>query len=307
MVTRVGHIALHVADLDRAVDFQQQVIGMVETERAAGVSYLTCNDRHHELILVEDRINRGYEHLAMEVADAAALEGAARRLQASGGTLLGGIYDGEPGIDRALKVQSPNGHVYKLFCGMETVDAPPPGDRAEKFEHISTKVRNMRAEERFLREGLGFRFSDRMGFLASWWHCDEDHHGLALTLAPRPELSHYAYTWPDFGSLGRTADRVLAARGRKCIWGPSRHGPGNNHFLYFHDEDGAMIECCSELAQMQADGYQPRTWSMHPKTINQWGSAPPLRFLLTGFPIAEPTPGRPSWAMAPGRSLEAVR
>lgn len=307
MVTRVGHIALHVADLDRAVDFQQQVIGMVETERVANASYLTCNDRHHELILIEDRANRGYEHLAMEVPDAAVLEGAARRLQAAGGTMLGGIYDGEPGIDRALKVQSPNGHVYKLFCGMEAVEGPLDGDRAVKFEHISTKVRNMRAEERFLREGLGFRFSDRMGFLASWWHCDEDHHGLALTLAPRPELSHYAYTWPDFASLGRVADRVLAARAKKCIWGPSRHGPGNNHFLYFHDEDGAMIECCSEIAQMQADNYQPKTWSMHPRTINQWGGPPPPRFLLTGFPIADATPGRPSWAMAPGRSLEAVR
>ena len=63
MVTRIGHIALHVADLDAAVDFQQQVIGMVETERTAGASYLTCNERHHELILIEDRANRGYEHL----------------------------------------------------------------------------------------------------------------------------------------------------------------------------------------------------------------------------------------------------
>ena len=71
MVTRIGHIALHVADLDAAVDFQQQVIGMVETERVAGASYLTCNERHHELILIEDRANRGYAHLALEVPDPA--------------------------------------------------------------------------------------------------------------------------------------------------------------------------------------------------------------------------------------------
>lgn len=303
MVTRVGHIALHVADLDAAVDFQQQVIGMVETERVGNVSYLTCNERHHELILVEDRANRGYEHLGMEVADAAALDGAARRLEAAGGTMLGGVYDGEPGIDRALKVQSPNGHVYKLFCGMETVDELEPGDRPTHFEHLSTKVWNFRREERFLREGLGFRFSDRMGLLASWWHCNEDHHGIAITRAPRPELSHYAYAWRDFASLGRVADRVLAARNKKCIWGPSRHGPGNNQFLYFHDEDGAMIECCADLAQMQRDHYQPRDWGVGMGVINQWGSPPPPRFILTGFPIAEPTPGRPSWAIRSGRTV----
>ncbi len=302
MVTRIGHIALNVADLDAAVDFQQQVIGMVETHRAAGVSYMTCNERHHELILIEDPSNRGYDHLALQVKDAAALERALTQIPAAGGALLGGIYDGEPGIDRALKVQSPGGHVYKLFCGMEEGAALPAGDRPTHFEHLSCKVLNLRAEERFLKEGFGFRFSDRMGFLASWWHCDDDHHGIALTLSPRPELSHYAYSWPDFGALGRAADRLRAARDRKCIWGPSRHGPGNNHFVYFHDEDGAMIECCSELAQMEADGYVARNWSMHPRTINQWGGPPPLRFLLTGYPIAHPTPGRPAWAMDPDRT-----
>lgn len=306
MVTRIGHIALHVVDLDAAVEFQQKVIGMVEVERSGGASYMTCNDRHHELILVEDPAGRGYEHLALEVADAAALDGAARRLTAAGGTVLGDIYDGEPGIDRALKVQSPGGHVYKLFCGMETVDVDLPADRPTHFEHLSTKVRNPRAEERFLTEGLGFRLSDRMGFLASWWHCGEDHHGIALTLWARAELSHYAYAWTDLNALGRVADRLKAARGRKCIWGPSRHGPGHNHFLYFHDQDGAMIECCSELAQMQRDGYRPKTWSMKPGTINEWGAAPPPRFVLTGFPIAAPRPGRPSWAMQPGRTRAAA-
>ena len=303
MVTRIGHIALNVADLDAATDFQQQVIGMVETERAAGVSYMTCNDRHHELILIEDPGNRGYDHIGLEVPDAETLERAAPRLQAAGGRLLGGIYDGEPGIDRALKVRSPGGHVYKLFCGMETVDAPPPGDRPTHFEHVSCKVLNHRAEDRFIAEGLGFRLADRMGFLASWWHCGEDHHGIALTRAPKSELSHYAYAWPDLNALGRVADRLRAARNRKCIWGPSRHGPGNNHFLYLHDEDGAMIECCSELAQMQADGYVPKTWSMHPGTVNQWGGPPPPRFLLTGYPISTPQPGRPTWAMAEGRTI----
>jgi catechol-2,3-dioxygenase len=286
MVTRIGHIALNVADLDQAVEFQQQVIGMIETERVGGASYLTCNERHHELILTEAPGRRGYAHLALEVPDSATLRAAGTGLTAAGGTVLRPVHDGEPGIDRALLVRSPAGHVYKLFCGMETVEAPAPGDRPVKFEHISTKVRNMGAEERFLVDGLGLRFSDRMGPMASWWHCDEDHHGIALTRAPRPELSHYAYQWSDFASLGRVADRLKAARGRKCIWGPSRHGPGNNHFLYLHDEDGAMIECCSEIAQMQADAYQPKDWGSGLAAINQWGGNPPLRFLLTGFPIA---------------------
>lgn len=307
MVTRIGHMGLRVPDLDAAVDFQREVIGMRETERIAGVSYMTCNERHHELILIQDSEQRGYDHIGLEVADGDALERAGTQVEGAGGELLGPAYDGEPGIDRALRLRSPGGHVFKLFCGMETGEPLPAGDRPVKFEHVSVKVRKPGPFERFLQEGLGFRFSDRMGPLASWWHCDADHHGMAVVLAPKAELSHYAYAWPDFGSLGRVADRLKATRDKKVIWGPSRHGPGNNHFLYFHDNDGAMIECCSELAKMPPEGdYQAREWPIDPTTINQWGGPPPPRFLLTGFPIVAPERGRPAWAISGDRMPSEV-
>jgi len=303
MVTRMGHMGLRVPDLDAAVDFQREVVGMVETERNAGASYLTCNERHHELILIQDPVRRGYDHIGLEVADAQALELARSRVVAAGGRLLGAIYDGEAGIDRALRVQGPGGHVFKLFCGMETGQALEPGDRPIKFEHASVKVRSPRPFERFLEDGLGFRFSDRMGPFASWWHCDGDHHGMAVVLAPKNELSHYAYALEDLGAMGRVADRLKRHRDKKLIWGPSRHGPGNNHFMYFHDNDGAMIELCSELAQMAPAGdYVAREWPIDPTTINQWGGPPPLKFILTGFPVVEPDQGRPAWAMRPDRA-----
>ena len=186
---------------------------------------------------------------------------------------------------------------------METVVAPQPGDRPEKFEHASVKVLRVRPLERFLQEGLGFRFSDRLGTTASWWHCDEDHHGVAIVRAPRSELSHYAFTVEDLNAMGRVADRLKLHRDQRLIWGPSRHGPGNNQFMYFHDNDGAMIEICSDLAQMR--DYQPRTWAGGLKPINQWGGRPPVRFILTGFPVVKPAAGRPSYAMRPDRTPDA--
>ena len=304
MVTRMGHIALRVPDLDAAVAFQQDVLGMVETERTARVSYLTCNERHHELMLIEDPVRRGYDHIAVEAEDAAALTAAMRSAQAAGGHVIGTIYDGEPGIDRAVRVLAPGGHVFKIFCGMEQVPAPPAGDRPEKFEHASVKGRLMKPLERFLEDGLGFRFSDRMGATASWWHCGDDHHGMALVRAPRSELSHYAFTVADLNAMGRVADRLMLHRDQRLIWGPSRHGPGNNQFIYFHDNDGAMIELCSDIARMP--DYQPRKWPGGLKPINQWGGRPPVRFILTGFPIVGPDSERPSYAMRPDRTAGTI-
>ena len=125
-----------------------------------------------------------------------------------------------------------------------------------------------------------------------------------MTFGPRSELSHYAYSLPDLDAMGRVADRLKLHRDQRLIWGPSRHGPGNNRFMYFHDNDGAMVELCSDIAQM--DDYVPRSWPMGAKTINQWGGAPPPRFLLTGFPIVRPEPGRPAYAMRPDRSPMAA-
>jgi catechol 2,3-dioxygenase-like lactoylglutathione lyase family enzyme len=299
MVTRTGHIALRVPDLDAAVEFQRDVIGMVETERTAGVSYMTCNERHHELILIEDPVRRGYAHIGLEVQDARTLEQMKSTVKSAGGRVLGDVYDGEPGIDRALPVQGPDGHVFKLFCGMRTDQVLEPGDRPIKFEHASIKVRNMRKMERFLEKGLGFRFSDRMGPFAAWWHCDEDHHGMALVVAPRPELAHYCYAYNDLNEEGRVADRLRALRGRAIVWGPVRHGPGHNQSMYLHDNDGALIELSSDLARMTAEeGYTPRVWPATPITLSQWDARiPPLKFLLTGFPIATPDEGRPQYAI----------
>jgi catechol-2,3-dioxygenase len=288
-VSRIGHLALRVPDLESAIAFHAEVLGLVEIERQGGVSYLTCNERHHELILIESA-ERGYDHIGLEVPDSETLERLRSGVAAAGGELIGPTFDGEPGIDRAGFLRGPGGHLYKLFCGMEKVAAPPAGDRPVKFEHVSVKARRLGPAERFFVDGLGFRFSDRMGRTASWWHCDVDHHGLAVIFGPRPELSHYAWTLPDLNAIGRVADRLLA-QGRKPIWGPSRHGPGNNLFLYFHDADGAMIECCADMARMPPDGdYQARQWPGGLGAINQWGGPPPPRFLLTGYPIA---PGDP--------------
>lgn len=297
-------MTLRVPDLDAAVDFHREVLGLVETERDGSVSYLTCNERHHELVLVQRGDgSRGYEHIGLQVPDPEMLELARSGIASAGGELLGPTYDGEPGIDRAALVRGPGGHVFKLFTGMEEEPAPPAGDRVSKFEHVSIKARGLGGSERFLEQGLGFSFSDRLGRTASWWHCDSDHHGMALVIAPRHELSHYAWTAPDLNAMGRICDR-LAARGQKLIWGPSRHGPGNNLFIYFHDPAGAMIEVCADMAVMPPEGaYQARQWTGGLGAVNQWGGPPPPRFLLTGFPIA---PGRPAPLPAGARGDSGV-
>ena len=250
-VSRIGHMALRVSDLDAAVGFHADVLGLVETERQGGVSYLTCNERHHELILIESA-ERGYDHIGLEVPDPETLERLRSGVAAAGGELIGRDLRRRAG-------HRPSGASCAAQAATSTSSiaawrrsrAPPAGDRPVKFEHVSVKARRLGPTERFFADGLGFRFSDRMGRTASWWHCDADHHGLAVVFGPRPELSHYAWTLPDLNAIGRVADRLLA-RGPQADLGTepprSRQQPlpllprcrrGDDRVLRRHGDDAA--------------------------------------------------------------------
>jgi catechol 2,3-dioxygenase-like lactoylglutathione lyase family enzyme len=279
MVTRIGHVALHVRDIDRSIAFFAAVLGLRVTLREGDRAYLTCNERHHELILIASD-ERGYDHVALEVAD---LERAEATLRAAGARVLG--REDEPGVAGALRAVVPGGHVVKLFAGMHHVPGPASADGALKFEHVSLNLRDLAAMEGLLIEGLGFRFSDRVRPLLSWLHCNEDHHGVALSRYPVSGLHHYAWAFRDLETLGRVADRAAAA-GARLVYGPGRHGPGNNHFIYFKDPDGFLIECCSELARIgPGSAYElGRKWKIG--QTNLWGPRAPLAFLLAGRPVA---------------------
>jgi hypothetical protein len=56
-------------------------------------------------------------------------------------------------------------------------------------------------------------------------------------------------------------------------WGPGRHGPGNNLFLFVHDPDGNWVELSAEIEVVAPDrplGF----WPHEERTLNSWGSAP---------------------------------
>lgn len=289
MVTRVGHAALRVRDLDAASAFVCEVLGLREVEREGGRAYLTCSERHHELVLIASE-RRGYDHVALEVEDVEAVAG---RVEAAGMRMLDGVRDGEPGVDRFARFAAPGGHVFKLYQGMEggqpvekAADAP---DAPIEFEHVSFKLRAAPRMERFLHDVLGFQLSDRIGKIGSWHRCNEIHHGIALLRTPVNELDHYAFSFADLNALGRIADRVRA-RGKRPVWGPSRHGPGNNLFLYIHDADGATIECTAEMAHIgPGHGYEPGQWKLRPGNVDLWDARrPTLEFLRSGV---KPRPG----------------
>jgi 2,3-dihydroxy-p-cumate/2,3-dihydroxybenzoate 3,4-dioxygenase len=115
--------------------------------------------------------------------------------------------------------------------------------------------------------------SDRtrvMNFL----RCDDLHHVVAYADSKQATLNHIAFEMKDADSVLRGMGR-LKDTGCPTVWGPGRHGPGNNVFAYFVTPFGACVEYTAEVQRVD-DGYPtgtPDSWKWPPGRTDHWGIA----------------------------------
>jgi catechol-2,3-dioxygenase len=288
MVSRIGHVGLRVADLDRAVEHAVTMMGLREVERVDGVAYMTCNERHHELLLIADG-EAGFDHLGLEVANVAELDRLRGQVAAAGFPIIDAPF-AEQGIAGSFWCLGPGGFVFKLFAGMahnQPARYSAPGIRPRKFAHITLKSNNLPEVEGFLVNQLGFRISDRMSTVLSWLRCNYDHHGIGLLADSQNMLHHYAFEMEGWASFAQLGDHFIN-HGKTFIWGPGRHGPGDNQFCYFFDPDGFVAEYMADILRIDDEAtYRWRDWPDLPVTINQYGPAAPPEFFAAGVPVAK--------------------
>lgn len=291
MVTRIGHVGLRVTDLQASIVHAERTLGLRVARREDDSAYLTCNRRHHELVLLSGA-QATCDHLAFEVADRAALAELRQQLSAEGVEV---VADGpqEPGLEDAVRFLAPGGFVIEVFCGMAT-DQPPHYDtvgvRPRKFEHITVKSTRKDEFEGFLDRVLGLRLSDRAGDAISWWRASAEHHGVSVIAADVDALQHYAWQIDDWGTIARVGDHLMS-QGRTFLWGPGHHGIGDNYFCYFLDADGVIVEYSAAILRVEDElRYKARTWPDEPLSVNRWGNPPPPAAFIEGFaPLAAPT------------------
>jgi catechol 2,3-dioxygenase len=289
MVDRVGHVGITVQDLDRSIQHAESIMGLRLVERHEGVAYLTCNRRHHELVLTEGATT-GCDHLAFETFDPEGLDRLRERLAQEG---LAVVEDApiERGVADAVRFVGPGGFVIEVFHGMDTGEPAhydTVGARPRKFEHITVKSSRKEELEHVLIDVLGLRLSDRAEDAISWLRVSEEHHGVSVIRADVDQLQHYAWQLDAFGDLAQIGDQLMH-HGRTFLWGPGHHGIGDNYFCYFLDDDGVIVEYSAAIQRIEDErAYVPRTWPDEPLSVNRWGNPPPpIEFVEGGTPLID--------------------
>jgi catechol 2,3-dioxygenase-like lactoylglutathione lyase family enzyme len=177
-----------------------------------------------------------------------------------------------PGGGAGCVVEGPEKQKYRFIAEAAPVpELPPERDRPLQITHAVLNSVDVAACERFVSDALGFQISDRTKIM-SFVRCNRKHHALAYAHSDVSSLNHIAFEMNDADGVMRGIGRMRDA-GHDVVWGPGRHGPGNNVFGYFIAPFGGVIEYTAEVSEV-TDDYRvgsPEDWKWPPGRIDQWG------------------------------------
>jgi catechol 2,3-dioxygenase len=119
--TRIGHVHLKVADLDRALAFYCGVLGFQLTQRMRDAAFVSAGGYHHHIGLntwesrnadAPPRNATGLYHLAILYPDRSSLADALHRLMQAGIPLEGAS---DHGVSEALYLRDPDDNGVELY------------------------------------------------------------------------------------------------------------------------------------------------------------------------------------------------
>lgn len=174
----------------------------------------------------------------------------------------------------ALEVRDPDGNLLVFGVPREPADADEGSALEARIQHTVVASRNPDRISRFFQDALGFTLSDVVvdeadDVRAAFLRCSHEHHSFAVFKATEDRLDHHCYEVPDWNAIRDWGDH-LAAQHIPIKWGPGRHGPGNNLFLFVHDPDGNWVELSAEIEVVSYD-RPVGVWPHEQRTLNSWG------------------------------------
>lgn len=283
VISAIGHVALRVRDLEAVEIVAREVLGLEQSSRDGEWVSFTADSSHHSLQYAQAEEN-AVDHLGLEAANSAALEEIRRRLEAEGVPILAD-RPLDPQLEEGVVFEAPDGFVFEVYVGMPTVEATVPsrGVRPDRFGHFTLTVEDPSVLSGFLERVLDFRVSDVVE-AGRFLRCNVEHHGIAV-LPGEGRLHHHAWEVRDIGEIVRLAD-LLDRRGERLVWGPIRHGAGDNIAAYFVDPAGVVVEYYTDMQRIYDEGHVPGQWTMDdPRSYSLWAPVPPpADFMALGVP-----------------------
>jgi catechol 2,3-dioxygenase len=274
-------VGLCVPDLKASVEHVTAVLGLAEVKRSNGQVNLALPGQTPCLTLIKADA-AGIDFMTLTTTERNLAE-VTERARARGLA----VQVSEDAGSRSIQLLAPNGVKVNLVA-----DEPPSRNRIRRtdgptigsLDHLSFTARDAAGFVDFFQEVLGFRLTDSVGDKRFWLRCGQNHHAVAV-FGGEDGLQHYAFEADDLLEIKRLGD-LLASRDQNFLWGPGRHGLGENIFSYHLDPAGAILEVCTDMLQItDEESWKPQIWREDTTaSAIMWGQLPPPEFRSTWIP-----------------------
>lgn len=298
LVNRLSYAAVETPDPQGLARDTANIVGARVVGEEDGAILMSSNRRHAEFLIRQGAESRLLA-CGLEATSADAVDEVEARARAAGLRILGN----RPSlacIDRAVRFASSEGHVFEVHTPMPEDRSPRfhgPGVHPRCLDHINFTAHDPETWAREMAASCGFLLSERTsGHEISWMRAADGRHHTIAAVKGAAGLHHISWEFSAFQDLKGLGDN-LAVENRQIIWGPGRHGAGDNLFLYYRDQAGFLIECIAEMevihdatapVRINDPGENLSNW----RVVNQWGCLPPREWIDHVTPIAQPMPLR---------------
>jgi 2,3-dihydroxybiphenyl 1,2-dioxygenase len=264
----LGYIGVNSSRLEDWSSYATTLLGMQQVDAAGGVRAFRMDDRRQRLV-VTDTGDEGLAFLGWEVADAAALDRLAARLEANGIAVRHGerrLAD-ERHVTGLITFADPQGNRLEAFYGPAIADTKfTPGRPISGFVtgalgmgHAVLHVADAAALMPFYRDVLGFAVTD-YGFspyTLYFFHINGRHHSFAMVGTGKAGLHHFMVELGSLDDVGQGYDLAGLEEGR-VAYTLGRHTNDHMTSFYTHPPGDFFIEY-----GWAGRVIDPKTWVPH--------------------------------------------
>ena len=267
-VQALGYLGIGSPKLDDWTGFATRWLGMQAVDRGGGVQAYRMDDRKQRLV-VDSSLADGQRYFGWEVADAAALDALAGRLEGAGVAVRrepASLAD-QRFVRGLISFADPAGNRLEAFHGAQIADEPfRPGRSISGFRtgpqgmgHALLMVPDADAALAFYQDLLGFRISDfiRAPLTAYFLHVNPRHHSVALVQAPVSAMHHLMVELYSFDDVGQGYD-VAASERERIVATLGRHSNDLMTSFYVRTPSDILVEYGWGGREIDDASWQPQ-------------------------------------------------
>src|ERR1700742_1999183 len=278
MLRALGYAGFGSDKLDDWRAFGTSLLGFQAVERGNSLLAFRMDDRKQRVV-IDRALGDGARFFGWEVADGAALDVLAARLESAGVTVPAEpqtLADGRR-VRALISFADPAGNRLEAFYGAEIDDTPfLPGRSISGFRtgpqglgHVVLTVEDITPVMAFYTNVLGFGLSDYIEkpFRAYFFHVNARHHSLALIETGKAGMHHLMVEMFSLDDVGQCYDLAMSEPERVNV----TLGRHTNDFMtsfYARTPSSFMVECGWGGRDIEPKSWKPVEMTAGPSL---WG------------------------------------